>query len=201
MPTLLKSIALAALVVLLGAGTARAGQDVVPPPVPGNLEVEAGHVPYLMLHAVGTQNQICLPRTSGVGLGWTLFGPQATIYDGRGEQALTHYLSPNPEEGGVLRATWRHSKDTSAVWALATATSSDPNYVAPGAIAWLRLQVVGTEDGPTGGDRMSRTTFIQRVNTVGGAAPSTDCAPLGAKLFVPYEADYVFYRQKGADAQ
>jgi len=195
------TIACAVLIALIGAGAVNAGQDIVPPPVPGNLEVGVGHVPYLMLHAVGTQNQICLPRTSGVGLGWTLWGPQATIYGARGEQILTHYLSANPEEGGVLRATWRHSRDTSTVWALATATSSDGNYVEPGAIAWLRLQVVGAEDGPTGGDRLLRTTFIQRVNTVGGMAPSTDCAPLGAKLFVPYEADYVFYKEQGPDAQ
>jgi uncharacterized protein DUF3455 len=191
----------AVLIALIGAGSVRGAQHVVPPPVPGELEVDGGHVPYLMMHAVGTQNQICLPRTSGVGLGWTLWGPQATIYDGRGEQILTHYLSANPEEGGVLRATWRHSRDTSTVWAFATATSSDGNYVEPGAIAWLRLQVVGAEDGPTGGDRLSRTTFIQRVNTVGGMAPPTDCAPLGAKLFVPYEADYVFYKKQGPDAQ
>lgn len=39
-----------------------------------------------------------------------------------------------------------------------------------------------------------RTTYIQRLNTSGGVAPSTDCPKVGDKLFVPYEADYFFYK-------
>ena len=183
------SIALFATAVSLSAD-----QNVVAPPVPGDIEAPAGNRPYLVAHAFGTQNQICLPRPSGVGLGWTLFGPQATLYNERGEQLLTHFLSANPVEGGTPRPTWQQSRDSSAVWALAVVPSSDPNYVQPGAIPWLLLRVVGAQDGPAGGDRMSRTTFIQRVNTVGGSAPTTDCPTFGAKLLVPYEADYVFYR-------
>src|SRR5438132_5716283 len=41
-------------------------------------------------------------------------------------------------------------------------SSSDPNFVAPGAVAWLKLTVAGAEEGPTGGDTLTRTTFIQR---------------------------------------
>jgi hypothetical protein len=178
----------------MAASLSAAGATVTPPPVPGNLEVEAGNEPYLLMHAVGTQNHICLPRASGTGLGWAFFGPQATLADPAGQQFATHFLSGNPIEGGTPRATWQHSRDTSATWALATATSLDPNYVAAGAIPWLRLQVVGNQDGPSGGYKLSHTTFIQRVNTVGGVAPATDCATIGAKLLVPYEADYVFYR-------
>jgi hypothetical protein len=46
----------------------------------------------------------------------------------------------------------------------------------------------GTQAGPTGGNTLTRTTFIQRVNTVGGSAPSTGCAvstDVGSKAFVP----------------
>ena len=57
-----------------------------------------------------------------------------------------------------------------------TATSStDPDFVKPGAIAWLLLTVVGAKDGPTGGDTLTETTFVQRLNTSGGVAPSTGC--------------------------
>jgi hypothetical protein len=38
------------------------------------------------------------------------------------------------------------------------------------------------------------TTFIQRVNTVGGVAPATGCAAstdVGKKSFVPYAAEYI----------
>jgi hypothetical protein len=46
------------------------------------------------------------------------------------------------------------------------------------------------------------TTFIQRVNTVGGLAPSTGCAnaaDVGKKAFVPYTADYFFFSKPDAD--
>jgi len=39
------------------------------------------------------------------------------------------------------------------------------------------------------------TTFIQRVNTVGGKAPSADGAFVGQVARVPYTADYFFYRK------
>jgi len=99
------------------------------------------------------------------------------------------------------RATWQHSLDTSTVWAMAVASSSNTAFVAPGAIPWLRLEVVGAQDGPTG-DQLSATTFIQRLNTSGGVAPSTGCAlstDVGKKALVPYEADYFFYRDAEDD--
>ena len=57
--------------------------------------------------------------------------------------------------------------------------------------------MAGIQEGPTGGDTLTATTFIQRVNTWGGAAPPSGCAGLadvGAKAFVPYTADYFFYK-------
>lgn len=169
--------------------------DLAPPSVPANLHVPAGHRPYLLGLASGTQNYICLP--SGSGFAWTLFGPQATLFDADGTQLTTHFLSPNPDENGTLRATWQHSGDTSSVWAVLVQPSSDPNFVAPGAIPWLLLQVVGREPGPLSGDKLVKTTYIQRVNTAGGVAPATGCAvptDVGRRAFVPYTTDYVFYR-------
>lgn len=168
---------------------------VTPPPVPANLEVPAGHKPFLIASAEGTQNYICMPSPTGVA--WTFLGPQATLFDTRQQQILTHYLSPNPAENGTPRAAWRHSRDTSTVWAVAIASSVDSNYVAPGAIPWLLLRIVGTEYGPQYGDRMIRTTFIQRVNTAGGTAPVAGCSQpgdVGVRVMVPYTTDYVFYR-------
>jgi hypothetical protein len=169
--------------------------DIVPPPVPPNLQVPAGNKAFREGHAVGTQNYICLPSDSSVA--WTFFGPQATLFNDKDRQIITHFLSPNPDESGMARATWQHSRDTSTVWAMAIASSSDPNFVESGAIPWLLLQVVGAEPGPTGGDKLTRTTFIQRLNTSGGIAPSTGCAQstdVGKKAFVPYTADYFFYK-------
>jgi hypothetical protein len=61
------------------------------------------------------------------------------------------------------------------------------------------LQVTGTQDGPTGGRALAATTFIQRLNTSGGTAPSTGCTPsdVGKRAFVPYTADYFFYSADG----
>jgi hypothetical protein len=164
------------------------------PPIPSNIQAPAGKA-FLEGQAVGTQNYICLPV--GASFVWTLFGPQATLFNDRTQQIITHFLSPNPDEGGMARATWQHSRDTSSIWAMAIATTSDPAFVAPGAIPWLLLQVVGAEVGPTGGDRLSETTFIQRLNTAGGVAPATGCAQaidVGRRALVPYTADYFFYK-------
>ena len=193
-PTLLAVASVA--VVTLTVGLSRVEAQVIPPPVPTNLEVEYGNTPFLVAHAIGTQNYVCLLAPGG--FAWTFFGPQATLFDDNSQQLITHFLSANPDENGTLRATWQHSEDTSAVWARAVATSSDPAYVLPGAIPWLLLRVVGTEIGPTGGAALSQATFIQRVNTTEGIAPAADgcarAADIGRKALVPYTADYVFYK-------
>ncbi len=173
-------------------------QIVTPPPVPANLQVEAGNEAFLVGHAVGTQNYLCLPAPTIGKVAWTLFTPQATLFDDEGEQITTHFFSPNPSENGIVRAAWQDSGDTSTVWGRAIASSTDPNFVTPGAIPWLLIEEVGTQEGPTGGANLSRTTFIQRLNTVGGAAPSTGCRrpkDIGSKAFVPYTADYFFYEK------
>ena len=181
---------------------------VTPPRVPSNIQVPAGNKVFLKGHAVGTQNYICLPLNPGPGFAWTFFAPQATLFDDDNKQIITHFLSPNlgpipPEVAGTLRAAWQHSKDTSTVWAFATlaTTSSDPAFVAPGAIPWLLLQVVGAKDGPTGGHKLTATTYIQRLNTSGGIAPSSPCTDsmhVGKKELVPYTADYFFFYKAAA---
>lgn len=165
------------------------------PTVPENLQVPPGHKVFLTTHASGTQNYVCMPSPAGAT--WAFHGPQATLFNDEGEQMLTHYLSPNPDEGNALRAAWRHSRDTSTVWAIAIASYAESDVVNDGAIPWLLLRVVGTEYGPTWGDKIARTTFIQRVNTDGGSAPSGGCgttADVGKRAMVPYTTQYVFYR-------
>jgi Protein of unknown function (DUF3455) len=173
--------------------------QIVIPPVPTNIEVPADNTAFLLGHGVGTQNYMCQPSPTIGRVAWTLFTPQATLFSDQGEQLTTHFFSPNPSpddpvRSGTVRVTWEDSRDTSTVWARAIASST----VTPGAIPWLLLQVVGTQAGPTGGDTLSETTFIQRLNTQGGLAPSTDCnlpTDLGNKAFVPYTADYFFYKK------
>jgi len=195
MPRTLQIAGAAALAVaLVSQAQPASARRARPPRVPAGLEADAGSKAFLVGHAVGTQNYICLP--SGDAFAWTLFTPEATLFDGRGRQLTTHFFSPNPSEPGSFRPTWQHSRDTSAVWAKLDTPSSDPAFVAEGAIPWLLLEVVGTLAGPGGGDALTGTTQIQRVNTSGGAAPSTGCSvseDVGKKEFVPYTADYFFY--------
>jgi len=204
-PTIRRTLPLACIAVLPMAFTAAMAEPlrverVWPPRVPTDIQVPAGNKAFLEGHATGTQNYVCLPSNNG--FAWTFFAPQATLFNDNDKQITTHFLSPNPFEGGTLRATWQHSQDTSAVWGSTIQMSSDPRFVKPGAIPWLLLQVVGAQDGPNYGDKLNpiRPTYIHRVNTVGGTAPATGCAAasdVGKKLFVPYKADYFFYKYRG----
>jgi hypothetical protein len=194
---------LAALAFGASAGLAQANfADTVVPPVPSNIQVPAGNKLYLKAHAVGTQNYIC--RATTTGYGWVLFGPQATLFltfkwfSGEiRQQVMTHFLSQNPDEGGTARPTWQSSTDTSTIWGRAAASSTDPNYVAPNSVAWLLVEVVGRQEGPTGGDFLGQTTFVHRLSTLGGVAPATGCTQqsnVGDAILVPYETDYFFYK-------
>ena len=197
---ILRSACTAGLAVALSLAQLAHAHQVTPPRVPHDLEVDPGNKAFRVGHGIGTQNYICLP--SGGGFAFQLFTPEATLFDPRSkQQIITHYFSPNnnpfdPADKGVIRVTWEDSRDSSIVWAALVTSSTDANFVATGAVPWLKLKAVGAQDGPTGGDRLSDTTFIQRVNTVGGIAPPTGCSALadvGKKAFVPYEADYFFY--------
>jgi Protein of unknown function (DUF3455) len=185
---------------------ARAGKDIVPPAVPTAIQLKVPAEPFLLGHGVGTQNYVCSP--SGAGVAFVLMTPQATLFDDEKEQLTSHFFSPNPQEPNAnpvvvtdraIRVTWRHSQDSSTVWGEVKQgnASTNSNFVAFGAVAWLLVTKVHVEDGPTGGDKLSKTTFIHRVNTSGGIAPSTGCtspADLGHQAFVPYTADYIFYK-------
>ncbi|MBY0277365.1 DUF3455 domain-containing protein [Candidatus Binatia bacterium] len=184
---------------LTGAGAAPVWA-LTPPPVPTDLQVPAGFRLHLAGHAVGTQNYVCTLNPSGPSgpeIGWALYGPQATLVSADGQQVMTHFLSPNPEEAGTPRPTWLHSRDSSRVWAKPVATSTDPAYVAADAIPWLKLETAGRAAGPKRGRRLASTAYLQRLNTVGGKAPASGCADdadVGKRALVPYEADYFFYR-------
>lgn len=188
---------------------AHAGK-VTPPPVPDNLKVDAGTHPFLVGHADGTQNYVCAPSANGVA--YVLFTPEATLYNDDGDQLITHFFSPNPDPSdpnksaavvadGAIRATWVHSRDGSSVWAkLHTNAQGVNGSFTPDqtAVAWLLLDKVGVEDGLTGGNILSKTTQVQRLNTTGGVAPGPGhgCdspSDVGHTAFVNYTADYFFY--------
>jgi hypothetical protein len=197
--TLARLVTIAGAYVALQIPRAVHADTITPPSVPSDLVVSSEYRPYLVGHAVGTQNYVCLPKAGG-GFEWVQYGPQATLFDDDGTQIATHFLSPNPDEDDTYRASWQHSRDTSAVWAKQVKIYKESDYVEDGAVPWLLLQVVGQSRGVKGGRRLTDTAFIQRVHTSGGTAPQTGCADaenVGAKALVPYSTDYYFYKARG----
>lgn len=176
----------------------------------GTLTPQQGNSEFLATHGVGTQGYVCLPSGSGVSFTVNNARPEATLFTnilGEAFQVITHFLSPveNPNDIGPKPprfgdATWQSSFDSSKVWAqkinfvTAGTDASCPNA---GAIDCLLLQTIGAAEGPTGGKTLTKTTFIQRLNTKGGSAPATGCsttADIGKQVLVPYSADYHFFR-------
>ncbi len=185
--------------------------------VPANISVPAGNHVFLEGHGVGTQNYICGPSaSSATGVAYALFTPQATLFNDDSRQLITHFFSPSPTEpnanpaviaAGAIRVTWQH-RDTSIVFGRVRPAdptipgdigdaSTDPAFVAKDAVAWLKVTATASQAGPDGGDTLKGVTFIQRLNTAGGLAPKTGCstpADVGHQAFVPYKADYFFYK-------
>jgi hypothetical protein len=185
--------------------------DRVPnPATPAAITPPPGNSAFLVGHAVGTQGYVCLPTSSGVS--WTVDAsrPQATLFTytfGDEFQIITHFLSPdtNPNEFAPNplpfgNATWQSSIDSSKVWGqtLGSITAgSDTSCPNSGSIPCLLLQAIGSEQGPAGGKVMTKTTYVQRLNTNAGSAPGSGCSvttDIGEQTLVPYTADYYFFR-------
>ena len=199
---------LLAATLAFGTMTGASAQTVTPPPTPTKITPPVGNTAFLVGHAHGSQGYTCLPTNTG-DTSWTVnpARPEATLFTdvfGQPVQIITHFLSINegPLPGVTVsqsgNATWQSSFDTSRVWAKAigaidagTDLESCPNN---GAIPCLLLQAVGNERGPTGGRLLAKTTFVQRLNTRGGAAPAGACS-VGQTILVPYSADYFFYNK------
>jgi uncharacterized protein DUF3455 len=191
-----------------GTVTHATAQRVTAPTTPTAITPPAGNTAFLEGNATGSQGYICLPTSTG-GTSWTVNGarPEATLTTplfGLPVQIITHFTSidDNPNRNASLpvslggNATWQSSFDTSKVWASATGridAGSDPSCPNDGSIQCLLLQSIGNEKGPAGGRLLSKVTFVQRLNTNGGSAPTTACT-VGQTQLVPYTADYYFFR-------
>ena len=95
---------------------------------------------------------------------------------------ISHFAGP----------TWQHLDGSSVVGQLVKPVTVDPK-----SIPWLLLSGKTTTVGKFG-NRLTQTTFIQRINTRGGLAPAAStctAANAGARKEVPYTADYFFWRK------
>jgi hypothetical protein len=174
---------------------------------PDSLKPPAGNAAFLVAHAFGSQGYTCLPTSDGDTAWNPNARPEATLFVeflGRPVQIITHFASINANPKDFVpkpvplsgNATWQSSFDSSKVWAQkvkAIDAGTDPVFCPnTGSIACLLLQSVGNQEGPTGGKLLANVTYVQRLNTKGGAAPTTACS-VGQTQLQGYEADYVFF--------
>jgi hypothetical protein len=175
---LLFVVAAAVVAALPVAGPAHAAP--VPPAVPGDIAVPAGHKPFLLAHADGVQIYECQTREAGYT--WGPATPRAVLRDDRGHQIGTHFAGP----------AWRADDGSTVI-----GSRVDGETVDATAIPWLLLKADSATAG-TDGDRLAHTTYIQRINTVGGLTPpAPDCNEntVWTRTEVPYTADYLFWKE------
>jgi Protein of unknown function (DUF3455) len=206
---LVTALALLAVFVLVNQAMA---QTIPSPVTPTQITPQNGDVAFLVGHAKGTQGYVCLPTKADPNVfSFTVNNarPEATLFTnffGHDFQIITHFLSPDthpnenaPSPVAFGNATWQSSFDSSRIWAQTTGTlpaGTDPSCPNANSIACLLLQSIGNDVGPTGGKLLADTTFVQRLNTKGGLAPTTGCATatdVGKQALVPYTADYYFF--------
>jgi hypothetical protein len=134
----------------------------------------------LGLPANGVQVYACSSAKPGEAPSWTLEAPHALLSSGPRVAAI-HFAGP----------TWQ-ALDGSQVKGGRLASADAPIATA---IPWLLLSAT-----PSGKGTFAQTTHIQRLDTVGGKAPSAGCdaSHLGEKVLVPYRANYFFYRSAAA---
>ena len=172
----------AALIAAVAAGPPAHAAPAVPD-VPATIAVQDGHKPYLLGHASGVQIYTCLTLPGGYA--WSPATPRADLRDDSGVVIVRHFAGPS----------WQ-AKDGSLV----RASRVDGVTVDPTAIQWLLLKA-GTPTAGPDGDRLTATTYIQRINTTGGLTPpTTDCNPAsaGSTREIPYTADYLFWKARSA---
>jgi hypothetical protein len=173
-------IAIAVAITALAAQVAQAAPD--EPSVPTKIAVPEGNKLFLVGHAVGVQIYTCTASTAG--LAWSSATPRADLYDDNGRVIIKHFGGPS----------WQ-AKDGSKV----IGSRVDGVMVDDTAIPWLLLHADKTFSGADG-DRLTGTTYIQRIATTGGLTPpAADCTTAGSVVEKPYTADYYFWKKEGGD--
>lgn len=145
----------------------------LPSPLCDSIEVSQGNRVAAHLYAIGVQ----IYRWNGDS--WVFVEPQATLFSDSDYHTKVgiHYAGP----------TWESNNGGKVLATRLAGCSPDPAD-----IPWLMLQTVSTE----GTAPFSSVTFIQRVNTTGGLAPTAPGRSTGAVAEVPYTAEYYFYRAR-----
>ena len=148
--------------------------------LPEAVKVPAGHSVSMETAAAGDITYQCRAKKDMAGaFEWAFVAPVATLVDMKKASVGKYYGGP----------TWE-ANDGSKVTGKQLA-------VAPAGAGNIPLQLVKAEPA-MGNGAMTGTSYIQRLETKGGVAPSATCdaSTLGATQQVKYEAKYAFYAQQ-----
>ena len=143
----------------------------LPTPLCSRVAAPEGNKVAFHVYAVGVQ----IYKWNGAT--WSFVAPMARLYadaNHLGEVGF-HYAGP----------AWESNSGSKVVARRLEGCTPDST-----AIPWLLLETV-TANGP---GIFHSTTFIQRVNTTGGLAPTAPGSTVDELIEVPYTAEYYFYR-------
>jgi hypothetical protein len=149
------------------------------PDLPAAVAAPAGHQSVMTLKGVGTITYECRNKAGAEGAQeWVFVAPDAVLQDTNGRTVGKYYGGP----------TWEHSQGSKV--------TGKQVAVAPAGAGSIPFQLVQTAPA-MGSGPFNGVTYIQRVNTMGGVAPSIPCtaATIGTRQTVGYSADYVFFKQ------
>jgi hypothetical protein len=143
--------------------------------IPEQIKVPAGYSPVLTVHAKGDQIYQCTVNKSEYS--WETQAPDAKLFDDQGNIVGNHTAGP----------LWEYKEGSQVVGKVLKKIDMTPGS----AISWLLVEVVSHK----GEGLFSNVSYINRINTHGGLAPSSGCDAnhLGGEKRVSYTADYVFY--------
>ena len=131
----------------------------------------------LILEAAAQGVQIYMCQRGSDGFRWAFAAPEAALFDIAGRQIGTHFAGP----------TWQLEDGSQIVGeVVAQAPAPEPN-----AIAWLLLRVRSHQ----GNGVLVGADLVRRIDTQGGAAPTTACDGTQAsrQARMRYTARYLFY--------
>ena len=152
--------------------------------VPDKIKGAASESLAMIAAAKGVQIYECRANKDAGTPDWAFVAPEADLFDTSGKKIGRHYAGPRWEsfDGSTIAGTQKERID---------APQAD-------AIPWVLLTAKSV--GPEGS--FSKVTSVQRVSTVGGAAPKTGCssASVGQVARVPYTADYYFLAATASSA-
>ena len=157
------------------AMSAKFSQDALPEAV----KVPAGNQVAIETVGVGEITYECRVKAGAAGaFEWAFVGPQADLNSRTGAKLGTYYGPP---------ATWAAADGSKITGTQVAVSPSTPGNIP------MQLVKANPASGP---GAMVGVTYVQRVATKSGVAPTSACdgGTIGRKEIVKYQADYIFWK-------